>query len=340
MPRLAGLRPHRPLLLGAIALAGLLAALAVLQYRWLGQVSEAEASRLRAGARARRSGSRASSTARSPSRSCGSAPTATRRPLPGVGSSGCGFRLTRAWSRAVGLVRDGRLPPLRRGRGGVRARGLARPAPARAGALRGAVLAPPVTAPPASAAGRPARPGSPRARSRPVFPPVEEERGLVTSVSPASAASVVLLDEDYLRDELLPELAARHFAAEGDSDYGLRVDRSENPADVVFASDPGIPPEDPPTSPSGSSASASDALAESDRALLPGPPARGTPVVRSLSAPVRRRWRPSASGASPATGASSCGTARARSMPWSRRCAGATSRWAAASSPSSSRAPA
>ena len=46
-------RPHRSLLLGAIALSVLLAALATLQYRWLGQIGEADAARLRAGARSR-----------------------------------------------------------------------------------------------------------------------------------------------------------------------------------------------------------------------------------------------------------------------------------------------
>src|SRR5436189_5488216 len=46
-------RVPRSLLFGTIALAVLLVVLATLQYRWLGQISEADEARLRAGARSR-----------------------------------------------------------------------------------------------------------------------------------------------------------------------------------------------------------------------------------------------------------------------------------------------
>jgi hypothetical protein len=49
----AAWRPHRSLVLGGIALSVLLAALATLQYRWFVQIGEADAARLRAGARSR-----------------------------------------------------------------------------------------------------------------------------------------------------------------------------------------------------------------------------------------------------------------------------------------------
>ncbi|HEX9203909.1 MAG TPA: hypothetical protein VF964_08095, partial [Vicinamibacteria bacterium] len=53
MPSLPRSRVPRSLLFGTIALAVLLLVLATLQYRWLGQISEADEARLRAGARSR-----------------------------------------------------------------------------------------------------------------------------------------------------------------------------------------------------------------------------------------------------------------------------------------------
>src|SRR5260370_38873349 len=53
MPSLTRSRVTRSLLFGTIALAVLLGVLATLQYQWLGQISEADEARLRAGARAR-----------------------------------------------------------------------------------------------------------------------------------------------------------------------------------------------------------------------------------------------------------------------------------------------
>jgi len=53
MPSLTRSRVPRSLLFGTIALAVLLGVLATLQYQWLGQISEADEARLRAGARAR-----------------------------------------------------------------------------------------------------------------------------------------------------------------------------------------------------------------------------------------------------------------------------------------------
>ena len=290
MPRLAGLRPHRPLLLGAIALAGLLAALAVLQYRWLGQVSEAEASRLRAGARAR-----AERLARELDREIALAFVWLRADRDAKALAG----RRKQWLRlsahprlvaSVGLVRDGAF--FRFDEEEAEFERAAWPARLRPERVR---FEAPSWPPRSPAPGEPG-PVSPLAPEvpaliTPVFPPVEEGDAAWSRPFPrASAASVVLLDEDYLRDELLPELAARHFAAEGDSDYGLRVDRSENPADVVFASDPGIPPQGPADITVGLFGLRMDALAESDRALLPGPAGRGTPgraePARSAAAPM------------------------------------------------------
>jgi len=64
MPSLPRSRVPRSLLFGTIALAVLLLVLATLQYRWLGQISEADEARLRAGPARVPSSSRGTSTGR------------------------------------------------------------------------------------------------------------------------------------------------------------------------------------------------------------------------------------------------------------------------------------
>jgi signal transduction histidine kinase len=50
--------------------------------------------------------------------------------------------------------------------------------------------------------------------------------------------SVIVLDADFIREQLLPSLASRHFGGEGGLDYNLTVVHRNEPARVVYASDP------------------------------------------------------------------------------------------------------
>jgi signal transduction histidine kinase len=52
--------------------------------------------------------------------------------------------------------------------------------------------------------------------------------------------TVIVLDRDRIREEILPGLARRHFGAEGGLDYNLTVARRNEPNGVVYASDPAM----------------------------------------------------------------------------------------------------
>ena len=265
----AARRPQRSQLLGAAALSGLVAVLAVLQYRWLGQVAEADVLRLRSGAR-----SRAEQLARDLDREITLAFLWLRVE---AGTHDFAERWAR-WSRltahpqvvrAVGLVREGaflRFSP---------ATGTFGPAdwPVSLGAVR-ARLTTPLWPPRAPAPGE-------RGLAGPLDPDLP---ALITPVLgfrpgqpagrpalPASEFTVVLLDGEYLRQTLVPELVRRHFAPSGDSDYGLRIDRGEDPSEVVFTSDPALPPDGPADVRVGLFAIRPDELGESDRVGLPWP---------------------------------------------------------------------
>jgi signal transduction histidine kinase len=61
------------------------------------------------------------------------------------------------------------------------------------------------------------------------------------SSAPAYGFTIVELDMAYIREQLLPELAARHFThVEGD-EYRVAVTSVSNPTDVLFRSDPDAP---------------------------------------------------------------------------------------------------
>jgi signal transduction histidine kinase len=53
-----------------------------------------------------------------------------------------------------------------------------------------------------------------------------------------AGVTIIVLDRDRIRDEILPTLARRHFGAEGGLDYNLTVVHRNEPKSVVFASDP------------------------------------------------------------------------------------------------------
>lgn len=54
---------------------------------------------------------------------------------------------------------------------------------------------------------------------------------------------VILLDQDYLREELLPALGARHFSAGGGAGYDFAVLEGDWGGEVLFTSNPALPPE-------------------------------------------------------------------------------------------------
>jgi signal transduction histidine kinase len=294
----AAWRPHRSLLLGAIALSVLLAVLATMQYRWLGQIGEADAARLRAGAR-----SRASQFGREFDREVTlaflwlQADAATVR---GGEATAYAARFSR-WSRLAaeaGIVRavyvvDGdRLrrfeprwrafvatawpPDLQTVRERLRA----------AGRSSGA------GAPPAAAGGgRGFFDGIDTDLLAIVAPAPEFGRGTSGGRGPGlpfrfAGFTVIRLDDACLRERLLRPLAARHFAADGESDYGIRIDRQESPADVVFSSDEAITADGPVDATVGLFAIRLEDASESDLAALPWPRPNG----------MRRREWPSPSG--------------------------------------------
>jgi signal transduction histidine kinase len=240
-------RHYRSLLFGAGPLALLLVLLAGLQYRWLGQVSDADAARLRAGA-----SERAEQFARDFDR-----------------------EITRAFLR---LRVDGETARKRDGRSYARrwarwSRVAAHPAIVQAVYIAGGNGALVRFDPPTSSfrpaswprallalrgrfrvlerfSGRP--PGLPPA---PVSDLVDDEAPALVGpilpfrsepgrerrpreLPPFSSFSIVQLDGQYLRERLLPELAQRHFGAPGDPDYTLVVERRADPGTIVYRTDP------------------------------------------------------------------------------------------------------
>ena len=279
-------RPHRSLLLGAIALSVLLAVLATLQYRWLGQIGEADAARLRAGAR-----SRAAQVGREFDREVTlafvwlQADAATVR---GGDATGYAERFSR-WSRlaaepgivrAVYLVEGDRLRRFEPGTGAF----VATEWPAELRAVRerfrAAGLAPVAGAPPAMAGGGRAfvdwiDPDLPA-----IVAPAPELGGIPGSRGPGfpfrfAGFTLIQLDDASLRERLLPSLAAHHFAAEGEWDYGIRVDRQGHPADVIYTSDPAITADGPADATIGLFSIRLEDARESDLAALPWPTPSG-----------------------------------------------------------------
>ncbi len=69
-------------------------------------------------------------------------------------------------------------------------------------------------------------------------PPTREATPGTPSAFHLAGITVIVLDRDRIRDEILPSLARRHFGAEGGLDYNLTVARRNEPSGVVYASDP------------------------------------------------------------------------------------------------------
>ncbi|MBL8188447.1 MAG: HAMP domain-containing histidine kinase [Acidobacteria bacterium] len=59
----------------------------------------------------------------------------------------------------------------------------------------------------------------------PNLPPVLERK---------SASTVVVLNEEFIKTELLPSLAKRYFSADGDSEFNLAVIRRNDPANLIY----------------------------------------------------------------------------------------------------------
>lgn len=290
----AAWRPHRSLLLGAIALSVLLAVLATLQYRWLGQIGEADAARLRAGA-----GSRAAQVAREFDREVTLAFLWLQADAPTVrGGDAAAYaeRFSR-WSRLAalpGIVRavfvvDG--DRLRRFEPGTR-EFVATEWPAGLRTVRERVRAagraPAAGAPPPNAGGGRAFVDWIDADLPAIVAPAPEfERRAPGGGGPAplrlAGFTLIQFDDACLRERLLPSLAARQFAADGEWDYGIRVDRQGHPADVVYTSDPAITADGPADATVGLFRIRLEDARESDLAALPWPTPNG----------VRRREGPS-----------------------------------------------
>jgi signal transduction histidine kinase len=242
-------RPHRPLVCGACALALLLVVTATLQYRWLGQVSEAEAARLRAGA-----SERAEQFARDFDQEITRAFLWLR--VDGETARGRdGRRYAGRWARwsrravhpslvsAVYLAAGDELLRFEPAPGSFRPA----PWPAHLHALRKHVQEL------ARVSAGPFRPPLPQS-ARPWDPVDDEAPALVGPilflasdggrgrrpgvVLPFSSFSVIQLDGRYLRERMLPELAERHFGSPPASDYALVVQRRADPQTIVFRTDP------------------------------------------------------------------------------------------------------
>ena len=303
-------RPHRSLLLGAIALSVLLAVLATLQYRWLGQIGEGDAARLRAGAR-----SRAAQLGREFDREVTLAFVWLQADAATVrgGDAAAYARRFSHWSRlaaqpgivrTVYIVEGDRLRRFAPETGAFVA--IEWPAELRAvrEPLRAAGRPPAAGALPAAAGGGPGffdgiDPDLPAI----VAPVPTFERRTPGGGGPApfrfAGFTLIQLDDACLRDRLLPSLAARHFAADGEWDYGIRVDRQGHPADVVYTSDPAIAADGPADATVGFFSIRLEDATESDLAALPWPTPGGirrregpAPLAGGRMPPFGRRGHP------------------------------------------------
>ena len=252
MPSLPRSRVPRSLLFGTIALAVLLLVLATLQYRWLGQISEADLARLRAGARAR-----AEQVARDFDREVTRAFLWLHVDAGSVRSRDWAAYADRRarWARLTahpGLVKDVWL---------VDATGedLQRFDPAtssfQASAWPDALatlreraheIALAHTGP--AGAARP-----PRSFHRPAdlfddqipafvapIPSFEPPGPGRAPFSRLAGFTIVTFDLDYVRRRFLPALVERHFGADEDSDYAVVVSRRSDPQVALFRSAPPV----------------------------------------------------------------------------------------------------
>ena len=242
-------RHYRSLLFGACALALLLVLIATLQYRWLGQVGEADAARLRAGA-----SERAESFAREFDREITRAFQGLRVDAETAGQRD-GRRYAARWARWSRLAAH---PSIVRAVYVVDGDGLVCFEPSSSSFVPAAwppqlltlrerirELERVTEGPPEPPAPQSVRPWDPVDDEAPALVgpilrfQVDDGRGGRPGPDlPISGFAVTLLDGRYLREALLPELAETHFGAPGDSDYTLVVQRRDDPKTIVFRTDP------------------------------------------------------------------------------------------------------
>jgi signal transduction histidine kinase len=73
--------------------------------------------------------------------------------------------------------------------------------------------------------------------------PVRMDRNLAVLPLRLLNYAVITLDLDYVRQEVIPRLAARYFSGDSGLDYHLTVVKRGNPGDIVYQSDTGAPQE-------------------------------------------------------------------------------------------------
>jgi signal transduction histidine kinase len=245
--------PRSSLPIAAGVLLGLLSVLATLQYRWLGQVAEAERGRLQAGARARveqfasefdREITRAFAAFRVEADILGDdggarladryQQWAGRAEYPGLVAAvyvaemeGSGApRLRRLDPAARALVEAAWTPVLESMKAGM-----ARPEHGGPGGPRGPLALAgqdsPVLMIPIAETGRDDQRPPHRGEPGDVHFGPRRPRGI----------TIVVLDGAYMRRVMLPALAARHVAGSDDLDYAVAVTTRRDPRTVVFRSE-------------------------------------------------------------------------------------------------------
>ena len=75
---------------------------------------------------------------------------------------------------------------------------------------------------------------------RPDFPPQMDAQ---RRPPPSSGYHIAQLDLDYIRKEIFPELVRRHFPSSGELDCQVQIVSVRNPSEVLYSSDPALPPE-------------------------------------------------------------------------------------------------
>jgi signal transduction histidine kinase len=265
--------PRVPLALAVVSLLLVLGLLATLQYRWVGQVGEAERARLQAGAR-----SRVDQLVQDFDREVTRAYAWLQVDPDMLGEDG-GPRFAVRYERwgahtdypglvSAVFVAQGEPPArLRRfdptARTFVDAEWPAELAPVRQRLeARGEGPGRGEGPPRGERSGEPARSERTPAFRGPFGPVADEAPALVSPIFPREPAggegegperfafgrprlgtTVVLLDRGFIQRELLPTLAGRYFAGGGEFDYGVVVTTRREPRAVVYRSDPEGPAE-------------------------------------------------------------------------------------------------
>ncbi|HWE31660.1 MAG TPA: hypothetical protein VHB97_26850, partial [Polyangia bacterium] len=233
-------------LLIAATLLLLLATLATLQYRWLGQVSDAERDRLRAGLRSRASAF-ADDFDGEITRVYFAFQTTAARLNEGDSAAILSDALARAASDAD-IVKNVYLLDPTASRQLTRldaTRRVLEPAewPASLDRLRQRVEG----ADPAAPAGLQALPADVIDAATPalIVPIPRLQRfqhgaqvGFLPDPRTVARVAIVVLDADRMRRQLVEPLIARHFGDPGSSEYNVTIVRRDNPRQIVYASSP------------------------------------------------------------------------------------------------------